>query len=291
MNIPRYWAKAERTVQVSKGFYKTLHLVAWKGSEHSLEDAQQKANAALEERIQRKTQGNDLKSYPKGSSPLREAIIEEIRNPEGERIAVITRNAVGCLVINTAKVLFIDLDFAHQTDPSTGLIKRFSGWFQGKKEPKVPSPKTEAGLLLKVQNWQAQNPNWAIRVYRTRRGFRLLVAHDLFDPTSELVQQTMKTLGADGLYQKLCLSQACFRARLTPKPWRIGLQRPDTRHPFSTPQEEASQHAWQTQYNQKIGGFSVCKVLANLGQAAVHQDIAQIMEIHDQYTLGDKPLA
>lgn len=292
MNIPRYWAKAERTVTLGRNSY---HFVAWQGSDLSEQEARAAAHAALEERIARKARGEKLSNYPKDGRPLREEIVEEILNDQGERIAVITRNAAGCLVLNTARVTFIDLDFAnqHSTWTAQSLLKTISSWFSP-KQTKPMSPHTEEGLLQKVHDWHSQHSDWTVRVYRTRAGLRLLVVHDLFDPASETIKQYMDELGADQRYIRLCRSQVCFRARLTPKPWRLKggrMQRPQVRFPWASSQEERLQREWEQVYNSRIGNFSVCKVLANLGSSPVHPEAEQILLLHDQYTLGDGPLA
>jgi hypothetical protein len=221
MNIPKYWAKAEQTIAIGR---QTFHFVAWKGSDESLQDAQRQAQAALADRIARKERGEKLGQYPKDGAPLREEVLEQIFNPSGERIAVITRNAAGCLVLNTARVMFVDLDFANQYPTLRAAAKSFweavGGMFRRpNKAIKTQTPQDQ--LLEQVRNWHSQHPDWAMRVYRTRAGLRLLVAHDLFDPTTALVQQAMRELGADMRYMRLCQAQSCFRARLTPKPWRL----------------------------------------------------------------------
>ena len=38
--------------------------------------------------------------------------------------------------------------------------------------------------------------------------------------------QVFDTLGADPPYRRLCRTQKCFLARLTPKPWRCGVAKP-----------------------------------------------------------------
>ncbi|WP_337871281.1 hypothetical protein [Meiothermus sp.] len=296
MNIPKYWAKAEQTIAIGR---QTFHFVAWKGSDESLQDAQRQAQVALADRIARKERGEKLGQYPKDGAPLREEVLEQIFNPSGERIAVITRNAAGCLVLNTARVMFVDLDFANQYPTLRAAAKSFweavGGMFRRPtKAVKTQTPQDQ--LLEQVRNWHSQHPDWAMRVYRTRAGLRLLVAHDVFDPTSALVQQAMRELGADMRYMRLCQAQSCFRARLTPKPWRLKggrMERPPVRFPWASAQEEALQRQWERTYQGRIGNFAVCTLLANLGHSPVHPDAEQILLLHDQYTLSqsDKPLA
>lgn len=272
--------------------------MAWQGSDESLEAAKTQSQTALEDRIGRKQRGEKLNEYPGKIRPLREEIIREIYSSSGERTAVITRNRAGCLVLNTSRVMFIDLDFANQHSPwklpSLGsLVQSLRSLF--KPKALKPDPHTEAGLLEKVIAWQKANPSWSLRVYRTRAGFRLLVAHDVFDPTAEAIRQVMDDLGADRRYQHLCRVQACFRARLSPKPWRIKggrMTKPPVVFPYSNPAEERQMQRWEQVYQSRIESFAVCRVLANLGANPVHPEVEQILEIHDQYTLNpDKPLA
>lgn len=58
-------------------------------------------------------------------------------------------------------------------------------------------------------------------VYRTSAGFRLIVQGKGFTPGSPETRKLMRRFGADYLYATLCDAQKCFRARLTPKPYRI----------------------------------------------------------------------
>ncbi len=288
MNIPRFWAKAERSVTIDGQSY---HFVAWKGSDLNVEEAKRLAHHALAERVARKERGEKLGRYPKDGVPLREEIIQDVVL-NNQRIAVITRNAAGCLVLNTAKVMFIDIDFVNapylQGSLKGCLAALFIGWFRDK------DPRTEEERALDyIKAWHSNHSDWAMRVYRTKRGFRLLVTHDVFNPTSQAVQQVMQDLGADQRYKLLCASQSCFRARLTPKPWRIRLQRPSVRYPWETPEQELLQRVWETNYHQVIGHYDVCKFVETLGNARIHPEAGQIQQLHDTYVLSalDQPLA
>ncbi len=288
MNIPRFWAKAERRISIAG---QTYHFVAWKGSDLSKEDARQLANVALEQRIARKERGEKLGSYPKDGVPLREEIIQEVMLGN-ECIALITRNAAGCLVLNTAQVMFVDIDFVNapylRGSLRGCLAALFTAWFRAQD-----TRNEEERALDYIRTWHANHSTWGIRVYLTKRGFRLLVTHDVFDPSSQEVQQIMHELGADKRYQLLCLSQSCFRARLTPKPWRIRLQRPSVRYPWETLEQELLQREWEASYHQAIDRYDVCKFLETLGNAKTHPEVEQIKQVHDRYVLSGlgQPLA
>jgi hypothetical protein len=281
MNIPRFWAKAEKNVTIGGQNY---HFVAWKGSDLTIGDAQRLARQALEERIARKERAEPLGHYPKDGVPLREEIIQDVMLGN-ERIALITRNVAGCLVLNTARVMFIDIDFVNapylQGSLQGCLGSLFRGWFS---KPDLRSEEERALEYIKI--WHSNHSDWAMQIYRTKRGFRLLVTHDVFNPASAAVQQIMDELGADNRYKLLCASQSCFRARLTPKPWRIKLQKPTTRYPWETPEQELLQREWEENYHQVIGRYDVCKFVEALGSARIHPEVEQIQQVHDKHVLS-----
>jgi hypothetical protein len=166
MYIPRYWAKAEQTVCRGKGFTKLeRHLIVWRGSDLSLEAAQQQARQELAARIARFQRGEPLGHYPHNIRPLREPVIETLTNQQGERLAVVTRNAAGCLVLNTAQVMFIDLDFATALRPDwRQALAAFWKWMRGQR---VAQPDAEQQLLAQVQDWHAREASdWQVRVYK-----------------------------------------------------------------------------------------------------------------------------
>ncbi|KAG1246597.1 hypothetical protein G6F68_014572 [Rhizopus microsporus] len=82
----------------------------------------------------------------------------------------------------------------------------------------------EGVALQRVAAFSEQHPDWHLRAYRTPAGLRVLAMHATFPPEDEQLQAVFKALGADTLYARMCRLQHCFRARLTPKPWRVGLK-------------------------------------------------------------------
>ncbi len=287
MNIPRYWAKAESSVTING---QPFHFVAYKGSDQSLEQAQQLANVALAERITRKERGEKLGNYPKHGAPLREEIIQEIFNHQ-ECIAVITRNAAGSLVLNTARVMFIDVDLMQMSlwkGQSLGqILKNIFGFSRTKAKPR------EELVLERIYHWQANHPDFGMRIYRTKAGFRLLMTHALFDPNSGEVAQIMKDLECDNRYRRLCAIQSCFRARLTPKYWRIRLERPPVRYPWMNAEQELLQREWEVAYHHKIEKYDVCKLIEVLGNTSIHLEVKMVLDLHDKFVMSNenKPLA
>lgn len=285
MNFPPFWAKGVSN-EVECGD-RRLKLECWRWSQKSLEEARQLARAAVEKLREHCAASGELpRHYGYADRPLREPVLLRLSNPEGDVSAVVTRNSYGCQVLNTARVFFLDVDFSSQSD-SPGLLARL---FRGKSKPAEES----AALLQLAQRWVRQNPDWGLRLYRTKAGVRLMATHDLFDP--ELVADNpvwSASWKADPLFLRLCKTQKCFRARLTPKPWRCQLPRPPARWPFNNVQQERQFQDWLRQYETACRSFSVCRLLETLGNTRLHPEVEPILRAHDEATgaLGSLPLA
>lgn len=281
MNIPRFWANATAVHRAPGG--KAYRVCIWRWSDASVADAQVQARRRLDEVARRLAAGHGLDRYGYGERPLREAIVQALPDDGRGPAAVITRNAYGAQVLNAARVLFADIDFAEgdQAEARPGLL---GGLFGGK--PSSP----EQRALEKVEAWARRRPDWGLRVYRTRAGLRLLATHALFDPTTEDTRRWLTELGSDPLYIRLCREQACFRARLTPKPWRCGAPLPPVRYPWDTPHAEAVFRRWEMGYDAAIRSFGVCRLLRELGARAAHPEIAQVVDWHDRQAVQDDRL-
>jgi len=214
--------------------------------------------------------------YGYGDQPLREEVLETIG---GADRAVITRNAYGCRVLNTARVMFVDVDLP-EAPPGAGLVRGLRRLFGGGAKPEP----AEGAALAKVESWLASHPDWGLRVYRTRAGFRLAATHDVFDPTAPTTWDSMAALGCDPLYLRLCRAQQSFRARLTPKPWRCGTHTPPARFPFETLAEERAFQDWRGDYDRRQSRFATCALVDTLGAGARNAEAEEILAVHDAET-------
>src|SRR5665213_869844 len=187
MNFPPFWAKGERN-----GF------ICWRWSERSLDEAMTLAVQAAQKLADHFAAGDVPPRhggyYP--DRPLREPVLSEIKTASGGRAAVVTRNSYGCLVLNTARVMFVDVDLPEPKSP--GLFSRLFG------KPASAPVVTESSAIAKAENWTRNNPDWGWRIYRTRAGLRLLATHDVFDPETAASDGVFDALGADPLYRQLC---------------------------------------------------------------------------------------
>jgi hypothetical protein len=279
MQFYRYWAKA--TIQIHKEG-QSFPIICKRGYSISLEDAQTKAEEAVRIAADRIHAGHGLASYAYGERAMAEEILQEINGAEGQPMAVLSRNTYGAVVLNVEKVFFADLDFA----PS-GVWERIMRFF-GRD---CPTPEEKA--MATVWTWWREHTDWSFRVYRTFKGFRLLATHRTFDPESPEVQTCLTGLGSDRLFIKLCKAQKCFRARLSPKPWRLGLGKPPATFPREHPDERASFQSWQSAYDQASKEYATCRFVTIVGTETMHPQIEPIVRLHDSWTRADSasPLA
>ena len=163
--------------------------------------------------------GTTLNHYAYGTRAIREEVKQRFVDSAGALTAVITQNSYGSLVLSTARVMFVDIDFA-PVIPGEALGYFFKRLFN-KVVPK-PEARREHDARQRLDDFLADNRQWRLRMYRTCAGLRLLATHALFDPAADETQSLLESLGSDPMYIRLCKAQESFRARLTPKPWRCG---------------------------------------------------------------------
>lgn len=277
MKIPRYWARDVYKTQTSDG--QTVSASCWRWSEVSVEDARQQAKIGAQQLAGKILNRGHLDRYSYGERPMREEITQVISSALNKEAALVTRNAYGALVLNAAEAMFIDIDFKDEK-PSGGLGKLF-----GKAGPTAAEKRVE-----QIEQWAGKYPGIGLRVYRTFGGLRCLVTSDVFDPERESSLDMLKSADSDPLYVTLCRRQGCFRARLTPKPWRLGLGRPPARWPWENVQDEMRYRGWEQDYAQKASGYAVCKLVKQIGSSLVHPEVEPIVALHDQMACSTQEL-
>jgi len=209
--------------------------------------------------------------------------LQEIKDAAGNTAAVITRNSYGCQVLNTARVMFVDIDLPEPRP--AGFFQKLFG-----KANAAPPAQTHDGALATIENWTRNHPDWGWRIYQTRAGLRLLATHGPVEAGSSATNEVFDALGADPLYQKLCLSQKCFRARLTPKPWRCGVHSKPERWPWLDEKREKRFQKWETTYQSYIFNWATCKLVRQIGNPSVHPEVESIVKLHDQTTKAESQL-
>lgn len=260
MRIPRHWARA------SEG---GLTCLGW--SDVSGSEAERTARERLGRLLalgDRPVPG-DWDYYP--VAPVKEEILETRRLPGVT--AVVTRNRAGALVLNTDQVAFVDVDLGARSGSLLGAIGRLF------KKPSGPDP-AESSALARARAWAEEN-RARLRAYRTARGLRLLRMDRAVDPTGEECQRLFAALGADPQYARLCRLQESFRARLTPKPGRVGCRTAPGSHPRTDVATQAAFQEWLARYEQACAGHAVCSFLGEYGPAPAVAAAQAVVALHD----------
>lgn len=285
MKIPKYWARSVQAVQQPDD-EQPYRLVIWQWSDSSREEAQRKADDRVREVAEKIRAGARLNRYGYGERPLREELTQGVTNNAGNEVAVLTRNLYGALVLNAANAMFIDIDFSGKG--SAGSTGGGFQWGFGKRAPSQEDQHVE-----RLTTWASRYPDLGIRIYRTFGGLRCLIINETFDPSRSETLDILRSCESDPLYVRLCQAQDCFRARLTPKPWRCNMDTPPSRYPWENTDLENQYRLWERRYAQASQAYSVCQLVRQLGRQEIHPDVAPILALHDRLAgVGDqRPLA
>ncbi len=285
MRFPAYWSQATAEQIDDQGRKQTLS--CWRSSDTSPEDAHASALAAATHALQLLLSGAPRRTYPYASGPLREQILQRLENAQGQLIAAISQNRYGSLVLNTARVMFVDVDF--DPVPPGEQLRHAVGRLFNRGKPS-PAELRESAARERIEQF-AKDQGWSARLYRTCGGLRMLVTHTLFDPAADATLALLESAGADPLYIRLCKMQGCFRARLTPKPWRCGHHANTVGWPREQEVERARFEAWQAKYLDRQARFATCRHLATIGNGPVSEDVQTVIDVHDRTTRVDESLA
>jgi hypothetical protein len=279
MHFPKYWMAV-----------RDKDLNAWGWSDQNLAAAEGHAAERLmriRDWLSRREKTPLQQRYGYGDDrPMREEVLREFRAPEGTLRAAITRNSYGCLVLNTADLMFVDVDAPEAKE---------SGWLAGLfgfREPDhTRDPEAFMNTLMaRVNDWVGRWRGWGWRVYRTAAGVRLLATHEPFASNHAMCQTAFEVFEADPLYRKLCATQKCFRARLTPKPWRCEVEKPRGRWPWANEKTEARFRKWEAQYNKAAARYATCKLMGQFGHAQFDPTLRELIELHDSSTGAESGL-
>jgi len=268
------------------------------------------AEARVNEALQRVIRGEQLVrhesslGYSGVGLPIREEILEAVGR------AVVTRNSYGARCLNTPDVLFADVDAEPPPAPwllgvalmvalgaagaafiggsaavaavvfvvafAISLVVMLVGWERLRKSGRVRAGRD------RIARFVAAHPGWAVRIYQTPSGLRAMATHRPFASVDPEVRTFFDAIGVDEVYAQMCANQQCFRARLTPKPWRIGIKHITPRSAWPVPADKRpAREAWIAHYEAASRGYAACRFLEAVGSGTVHIDIEPIRRFHD----------
>ena len=280
MLIPPHWSKADGAADDPDGKRYALRIWGW--SADSVAEAAALARRRLSEACSRIASGalRD-EAYFYGKAPLREEIV---RTLGASSAAVVTRNRYGALVLNAARVPFIDVD-----TPSGGASSSSGGGLFGMFKGKGGGG---GDALERVRSACSRFPQTTFRIYWTAAGFRLLATDLLLDPASSETAAMLSAFSADPFFVKLCKLQASFRARLTPKPWRCGCGLPPGSHPREG-KTALAMSSWLQGYDAACRSKATCELVETQGPGRTAPEAEAIVAEHDRACrVGEKlPLA
>ncbi|WP_395743781.1 hypothetical protein [Prosthecobacter sp.] len=326
MVIPYYWAEARLQHKTPS---RQITVQRWGWSDISQEDAQLLADQRAQEAMTRIESGEKLRRRePKAAYdcvdnvPIREEVVSQHGN------AVITRNSYGSLCLNTPDVFFADVDASPQgmlqmslrgclllvvLGVVTGILTKsvmaglglviglpwlasaIMGQINKQRLSRAEAQAKEEALTA-IEAFSTGRPAWYLRVYETPAGYRLLAMHDLFDPAGDAAKEALEALNADKRFVRLCAVQGCFRARVSPKYWRmkykVPLSLPKSKWPF--PKEHVPlRQQWIEAYDQRSPKYASCRFIKDLGSGIVHPEAEAVRAVHDAYcrAQSDLPLA
>ncbi|MEO1035269.1 MAG: hypothetical protein AAFX44_06910 [Pseudomonadota bacterium] len=321
MIVPSHWAEAKERVVID-GQARTYRRFGW--SNDSEADALERARERVEDAAERATRGEkvrliDRKVPYNGAEGL--PIREEVIARHGD--TVITRNSYGALCLNTPDVLFADVDF---TPPSyaaygwmvffvivgTGVALTMSGWGVtaisiaflvaailaapiGKLIGRLVSSASRDPVAVSMQRIEAfadKHPSWSLRVYRTPNGLRILAMHAVFDPVGDDALAFLRAVGSDKNYVRMCRNQRCFRARVSPKPWRIDIAHIKPRPGVwpIRPERMAERESWVDDYERKSRDYASCRYVSTVGMSHSDRRCEDVCRLHDELCRSDRDL-
>ncbi len=277
MKFAKYWKRQQ--VQLDRPVFEEtggsqIEFSVWGASNINATEAANSA-ATRAEQFKRFARHNFSRQqdYEYSNGYIKEEVLEEVTAADGSALAVITRNSYGASVLNTESVLFGDIDVVE-----LGFIARIMVMLGAVKKDKDY-------YLKMLVDYQGCRPELAMRVYETYAGLRFLITHKTYRADDLEVKQMFSELGVDSLYARLCQQQSCFRARLTPKPWRIGMSRPASRYPRNA-LEQKDFCCWLHRYILKSNPCVTVKLVKTLGLASVHSDVQRVIDVHDKIACG-----
>ena len=246
-------------------------------------DAREQARQVAHRRCELAADGQPVRHmldrYPYPERTVVEPVVQRLAAADdaGRELARLTRNAYGATVLNAYNVMFVDVDTTDDTSNTVAEV--------------IVEKRQAVEALGRVC---AARSDLHFRVYATKAGLRYLCTSRLFDPTAAETQELMELLLSDKRYRVLCRVQKCFRARLTPKPWRCEAS--------AAAAPSGVMGALRALFQARTPGlaaapaseFVACRFMEEVGRPPVrHPDAQAVFKLHDSLSgaFSNKPLA
>lgn len=264
MKTKKYWINTTRKITVEN---ETKDVPILAGSNISKDDAENIANeiaAAIQARIDKKDR---KKEY--------EPIIKEWISDKIDEDNIITVNRYGAKVLNTTEYTILDLDdYPFEFWDIFGATRGYD---------------KKSLILQRFKKRITKNKSLGddMRIYETTKGLRV-ICKKYISPQTPIFMKLMSKFRVDSIYAYLCIKQDCYRARLTPKPYRIKQNPIRIKSPLDC--ETELYEKWEIEYARKSKSYSVVKLIETIGSDFSYD---KTISYHDRTCLSSfsNPLA
>ncbi len=155
----------------------------------------QAAQAAIERIRKAISVGRLPERYPYGITPLGVQMLQTPSDPQGNVLAVVTRNQCGSVGLNASRVMFVDMDFPESgAEAPASFFARLFGRGE-KKSLESKYEQYEQKARAAGEEFVAARPGWNVYLYRAFGGLQGVATHQLFDPASSQTQEILEGFG------------------------------------------------------------------------------------------------
>ncbi|MBB3169341.1 hypothetical protein [Simiduia aestuariiviva] len=239
MKYFKFWVKDRFIIKIAD-HEEEISVLA--GSNVSVEDARREATNRAKKIEERIAAGESRDSY---QVAIKEHVSEVLDDAN-----VVTVCRYGAKVLNTSAYTILDLD-----DYPVSFFDFFRPIRKLSKKDRIV-----AKFEQNIKKTSVLGTDF--RIYETQKGIRV-IGKKYIDPSSQGYTKLMRGLGVDWLYIDLSKKQNCYRARLTPKPYRMKHQTIKIKSPLDCTTQDYE--VWDKSYSRESQNFSVVKLVKTLG--------------------------
>ncbi len=236
----KYWSNEDYLIQID-GQQRKIRLLT--GSNISTENAREESIRKAQQIEKRIAQRDSFDEYEVGIKEYVSEFLDESN--------VVTVCRYGARILNTNEYTILDLDdyprrFFDRFKPLDGMTK---------KEKIIHRFEESVSRFSKL--------GADFRIYETANGIRV-IGKNYLDPEKTSSIKLMKKINVDWLYMTLSRKQRCYRARLTPKPYRMGIKTIRVRSPLVCETDEYNE--WSKMYETASRDYCVVRLVKSIGR-------------------------
>ena len=239
MKYYKFWVKESVKIQVGES---AQFVTVLSGSNQSKDDARREATKRsryVEQKIKGEAPEDDYEA------PIKEHVDEVVDDAN-----IITICRYGARILNTCQYTVLDLD-----DYPVDFLDMFKALRKLPKKERIV-----AKFLQRLSKYPELGTDF--RIYETTKGVRV-IGKKYIEPSGKGYAALMRKLRVDWLYIVLSQKQNCYRARVTPKPFRMKFKTIKIRSPLDC--ETQAYLDWAQDYAAVSARYSVVKLIQSVG--------------------------